>query len=85
MYSLSDIWSRTGLRLNVFLQTQGCAMVWIQQLGNVFCIFVYVKAPRSSLISKLADSEKEWLSRNFLTEFPLASLLVCLRFKSSSE
>lgn len=68
MYSVSDIWSRIGLRLNVFLQTQGRAIVWFQQLGNVFCICVYVKAPRAALISMLADSEKkEWLSRNLLT------------------
>lgn len=74
MYSLSDISSRIGLRLNVFLQAQGRTTVWIQQYS------AYLR-PRSSLISTPADGErKERLPRNFLTSFPLASLLVCLRF-----
>ncbi|ROL53610.1 Zinc finger transcription factor Trps1 [Anabarilius grahami] len=43
--------------------------------------YVCVKAPLSSLISTSADGErKECLPRNFLTSFPLDSLLVCLRF-----
>lgn len=43
MYSLSDISSRIGLRLNVFLQAQGRTMVWIQQLGNVFSVYLCVR------------------------------------------
>lgn len=62
MYSPADISSRIGLRLNVFQQTQGRAVVWIQQ--HILYIYSCVKA----LISR---GRKEWLSCNFHTSFPL--------------
>lgn len=48
IYSPADILSRIRLRLNVFVKTQGRSivytLVWIQQLGDTFCIFMRARA-----------------------------------------